>query len=172
MRGSGSFSSTGSHRVPRAPRDPRSPWESGMCVSEGGWGGPCRPGSVLASLPHCRLPQAHWAAPALPGASLSHGLPWGTRVTPGRMPERNDREHWAQGCFPESARPSWEICTLLSRHEVRWRCGWGPSGLCDPRQGHPSPHLVNSFLSPLVTAGRQRREGPRGVPRPQGRPCK
>ena len=120
------FSSTGSHRVPRAPRDPRSPWESGTCVWGWGWSR-AGPGSLL-SCSLRRLPQPHWAAHPVGTPGGNHM--WHTWAgTSGHT--------WGEGASPESACPSWEICVLcLSRHEVR--CGECPSGLCDPQHCLPA----------------------------------
>ena len=170
------------HRVPLGSEGPPGSQEPlgkrYVCVwGWVGWSLQAQLCSLLSSSPSC-LPQTHWAAPALPRASLSRGLTWGTHVSPlGRYLcacLRGMTGHtWHGVKFPRGVslalvgdlRP-------VSRHEVRWRCGRGPSGLCDPQQCHLPPTLLTLSLSPLLTAGRQRRKGPRGVPRPHGRPCK
>ena len=108
--------------------------------------------SLLSSSPS-RLPQTHWAAPALPGASLSRGLTWGIHVSHlGRYPcacLRGRTGHaWHGVKFPEeSACPSWEICALFPG--MKWVEVWsGSLWPLRPSARSPAPYLVNSFRVP------------------------
>lgn len=120
------FSSTGSHRIPRAPRDPRSPWESGTCVW--GWGVvPCRPrlSSLLLTL----------TPPPAPLGCPSRGHTWGESHV-----AHLGRYQWThlggRGRVQSQPVLRGRFAFSLSRHEVR--CGECPSDLCDPQHRHPA----------------------------------
>lgn len=87
------------------------------------------------------------------------------------MPEGNDWAHLSGVSFPRGVLARVGDLRPVSRHEVRWRCGGGPSGLCDAQQCHLPPLLTLS-LSPLSLQGDRGERGPEEFRGPKRRPCK